>query len=52
MLNYTLNYLNTNLNAIPLIGIELEFYFDNVEPNDISLLITNIKKKYFTLTAI
>ncbi|CEI84834.1 glutamine synthetase [Ehrlichia minasensis] len=45
MLNYTLNYLNTDLNVIPLIGVELEFYFDNVEPNDINLLITNIKKK-------
>ena len=45
MLNYTLDYLSSHLNIIPSIGVELEFYFDNVDQNDISLLITKIKKK-------
>ena len=45
MLHYTLNYLNSHLNIIPSIGVELEFYFDNIDPKYVSLLITNIKKK-------
>ena len=47
MLNYTLNYLSSHLNIIPSIGVELEFYFENIDPNDINLLIKNIKKKIF-----
>ncbi|ABD44737.1 glutamine synthetase, catalytic domain protein [Ehrlichia chaffeensis str. Heartland] len=49
MLNYTLDYLSTKLNIIPLIGIELEFYFDNIDPNNISPLISNIQDKISSL---
>ncbi|QGR02230.1 glutamine synthetase [Ehrlichia ruminantium] len=45
MLEYTLNYLINNLNVIPVIGIELEFYFDNIPKNNFTLLINSIKNK-------
>ncbi|AHX04242.1 type I glutamate--ammonia ligase [Ehrlichia japonica] len=45
MLNYTLDYLSTKFNITPLIGVELEFYFDNINSNNISSLVTNIKER-------
>ena len=45
MLEYTLNYLINKLSVIPVVGIELEFYFDNISQNNLGLLINNIKNK-------
>ncbi|MGN7618969.1 MAG: glutamine synthetase [Ehrlichia sp.] len=45
MLNYTLDYFSNHFNVAPSIGVELEFYFDNIDSNDISSLITSIKEK-------
>ncbi|UOD98931.1 glutamine synthetase [Ehrlichia ruminantium] len=45
MLEYTLNYLTNNLNITPVIGIELEFYFDHISLDNLKLVIDNIKNK-------